>query len=89
MGGTYNSLLTNCVALTLTGRGPLVRSALKASERCESPIRLYAVEKNPNAMTILQCLVEAENWKARGFQELVHEDMRTWEAPEKVWPSTV
>jgi len=32
------------------GRGPLVRASLRASERSEVPIRVYAVEKNPNAV---------------------------------------
>lgn len=32
------------------GRGPLVDAVLRASERSGRPVRLYAVEKNPNAV---------------------------------------
>jgi len=32
------------------GRGPLVRASLRASEAAKRPIRVYAVEKNPNAL---------------------------------------
>lgn len=32
------------------GRGPLVRAALRASESSKRRIKVYAVEKNPNAV---------------------------------------
>ena len=32
------------------GRGPLVRAALAAAEKADRKIRVYAVEKNPNAV---------------------------------------
>jgi protein arginine N-methyltransferase 5 len=32
------------------GRGPLVRAALIAAEKADRRIRVYAVEKNPNAI---------------------------------------
>ena len=32
------------------GRGPLVRAALNASEIARVPVKIYAVEKNPNAV---------------------------------------
>ena len=31
------------------GRGPLVRASLKAAELSQRRIKVYAVEKNPNA----------------------------------------
>ena len=31
------------------GRGPLVRASIKAAELCCRKIKVYAVEKNPNA----------------------------------------
>jgi len=31
------------------GRGPIVERALRASERANRKIKLYAIEKNPNA----------------------------------------
>ena len=33
------------------GRGPLVRASLKAAELSQRKIKVYAVEKNPNAGT--------------------------------------
>ena len=32
------------------GRGPLVLAALSAAEKADRKIRVYAVEKNPNAI---------------------------------------
>ena len=32
------------------GRGPLVRAALNAAELANQAVRIYAVEKNPNAV---------------------------------------
>lgn len=32
------------------GRGPLVRASLAASEESGRKVRVYAVEKNPNAV---------------------------------------
>jgi protein arginine N-methyltransferase 5 len=36
------------------GRGPLVRAALTAAKTAERRIRVFAVEKNPNAVVTLQ-----------------------------------
>ena len=36
------------------GRGPLVRAALRASDSSSVPVRVYAVEKNPNAVVTLK-----------------------------------
>ncbi|TGZ73190.1 hypothetical protein CRM22_001664 [Opisthorchis felineus] len=38
------------------GRGPLVNAALNASEKAVCPVRIYVVEKNPNALFTLQSL---------------------------------
>lgn len=32
------------------GRGPLVRAALNASQLAKKAVKVYAVEKNPNAV---------------------------------------
>ncbi|XP_014230070.1 protein arginine N-methyltransferase 5 [Trichogramma pretiosum] len=62
------------------GRGPLVRAALNASISTRTTIKLYAVEKNPNAIITLQAL-KKEMW---GDQvTIVSSDMREWKAPEK------
>lgn len=42
------------------GRGPLVRASLKAGRRAGRALRVYAVEKNPNAVVTLQNLIVAE-----------------------------
>ncbi len=36
------------------GRGPLVRASMRASARAGVPLRVYAVEKNPNAVVHIQ-----------------------------------
>ena len=35
------------------GRGPLVKAALKAAYDAERKVKLYAIEKNPNAINTL------------------------------------
>lgn len=62
------------------GRGPLVRCALQAAEEAGRQVRVYAVEKNPNAVVTLLSAKEAE-WGDR--VTVVSCDMRRWEAPEK------
>jgi len=62
------------------GRGPLVTAAIQASESSHCPIKLYAVEKNPNAVVTLLNLKE-EVWG--DTVEVVNCDMRQWAPPEK------
>ncbi|KAL3179760.1 hypothetical protein MRX96_037748 [Rhipicephalus microplus] len=62
------------------GRGPLVRAALHAAESAEQKVRIYAIEKNPNAVQTLLSL-KAESWKDQ--VTVVSCDMRDFEAPEK------
>ncbi|GBG90503.1 hypothetical protein CBR_g50848 [Chara braunii] len=63
------------------GRGPLVRTALEAAQEANLKLRVYAVEKNPNAVVTLHSLVALEGWK--DLVTIVSCDMRSWEAPEK------
>ena len=42
------------------GRGPLVRASLAAAAETGRAVRIYAVEKNPNAVVTLQSLVASE-----------------------------
>ena len=63
------------------GRGPLVRASLRASERSGRRLRVFAVEKNPNAIITLQSLVESEGWGDR--VTVVASDMRAWDFTEK------
>uniref|UniRef100_A0A8C3V0I7 Protein arginine N-methyltransferase 5 n=1 Tax=Catharus ustulatus TaxID=91951 RepID=A0A8C3V0I7_CATUS len=61
------------------GRGPLVAAALRAARQAGARVRLYAVEKNPNAVVTL----ENCQWEEWGSQvSVVSRDMRGWEAPE-------
>eukprot|EP00741_Cyanophora_paradoxa_P021378 tig00021350_g20637.t1 len=62
------------------GRGPLVRASLRASKSANRKLRVYAVEKNPNAVVTLQNAKETEGWEE---VEVVASDMRDWEAPVK------
>ncbi|CAF2068632.1 unnamed protein product [Brassica oleracea] len=55
------------------GRGPLVRASLQAAEETGRKMKVYAVEKNPNAVVTLHNLVKMEGSC----------DMRFWSAPEK------
>ena len=62
------------------GRGPLVRAALSASEKSGRKIRVFAVEKNPNAVITLQ-QQQIEYW---GEQvTVISSDMREWDPPEE------
>ncbi|GAU28199.1 hypothetical protein TSUD_313580 [Trifolium subterraneum] len=63
------------------GRGPLVRASLQASEETGRKLKVYAVEKNPNAVVTLHALVKLEGWE--DIVTIVSSDMRYWNAPEK------
>lgn len=62
------------------GRGPLVHASLNAAEMANQQIKVYAVEKNPNAVLTLQAL-ERDVWEDK--VTVVLSDMRDWVAPEK------
>lgn len=62
------------------GRGPLVKATLRAADKAQRNIRVYAVEKNPNAVVTLRSMV-ANSWGSR--VTVVSSDMRVWKAPEK------
>uniref|UniRef100_UPI00398E339B protein arginine N-methyltransferase 5 n=1 Tax=Pristiophorus japonicus TaxID=55135 RepID=UPI00398E339B len=60
------------------GRGPLVNASLRAARQADRKIRVYAIEKNINAVVTLQ------NWKYEEWGEqvtVVSCDMRDWESP--------
>eukprot|EP00299_Pterocystis_sp_00344_P013023 c6330_g1_i1.p1 GENE.c6330_g1_i1~~c6330_g1_i1.p1 ORF type:complete len:629 (+),score=132.42 c6330_g1_i1:71-1888(+) len=63
------------------GRGPLVRASLNAAKRANQSIRMYAVEKNPNAVCTLLNAHKTLGWGET--VTIVHTDMRVWRAPEK------
>ncbi|KAF0925098.1 hypothetical protein E2562_015388 [Oryza meyeriana var. granulata] len=63
------------------GRGPLVRASLQAAEETGRKLKVYAVEKNPNAVITLHSLIELEGWES--LVTIISSDMRCWDAPEK------
>ncbi|TVU33485.1 hypothetical protein EJB05_25307 [Eragrostis curvula] len=63
------------------GRGPLVKASLQAAEETGRKLKVYAVEKNPNAVITLHSLVKLEGWES--VVTIISSDMRCWNAPEK------
>jgi protein arginine N-methyltransferase 5 len=61
------------------GRGPIVRAALQAAKRCGIAIRVFALDKNPNAVITLRNLIRTEGWEQT--VTVVSGDMRLWMAP--------
>ncbi|XP_075346854.1 LOW QUALITY PROTEIN: protein arginine N-methyltransferase 5 [Mycteria americana] len=61
------------------GRGPLVNATLRAARQAARRVRVYAVEKNPNAVVTLESW-QYEEWGAQ--VTVVPRDMREWQAPE-------
>ncbi|KAF2869608.1 arginine N-methyltransferas-like protein [Massariosphaeria phaeospora] len=66
------------IAVVGAGRGPLVTRALNASEMSGVPVRVYAIEKNPNAYVLLQ-RHNITHWE--GQVTVVKTDMRAWKGP--------
>lgn len=68
------------VMIVGAGRGPIVEAAMRAEQRAKTPIKLYALDKNPNALVTLRSRqLTSERWKT---VTIVHQDMREWKAPE-------
>ncbi|XP_055638764.1 protein arginine N-methyltransferase 5 [Toxorhynchites rutilus septentrionalis] len=72
---------TSVIMVVGGGRGPLVRAALNASLKCKRKVKIYVIEKNPNAIVTLSALIN-ELWKDRNV-ELISTDMREFKPPEK------
>ncbi|KAL7623638.1 hypothetical protein AAE478_005190 [Parahypoxylon ruwenzoriense] len=66
------------IAVAGSGRGPLVTRALRASKTTGVPVRVWAVEKNPNAYVYLLRQNQQE-WG--GCVTVVKTDMRAWKGP--------
>lgn len=62
------------------GRGPLVRASFNAAKEAKRRVKMYAVEKNPNAIVTLEML-NIEEWN--NSVTVVSSDMRLYDAPEK------
>lgn len=54
-------MLSRVVMVVGAGRGPLVRKTLAAAQVAQRSVKIYAVEKNPNAVVTLQAQQD-ENW---------------------------
>lgn len=72
---------TTVLMVVGAGRGPLVRASLQAAEETGRRLKVYAVEKNPNAVVTLHSLIKLEGWE--NIVTVVSSDMRCWDAPEK------
>eukprot|EP00931_Biecheleriopsis_adriatica_P047067 TRINITY_DN27105_c0_g1_i1.p1 TRINITY_DN27105_c0_g1~~TRINITY_DN27105_c0_g1_i1.p1 ORF type:complete len:612 (+),score=103.58 TRINITY_DN27105_c0_g1_i1:109-1944(+) len=62
------------------GRGPLVVAVRSAAVRAGVDVTVWAVEKNPNAVVTLRHRAILEDWQN---VEVVSQDMRFWDAPQK------
>ncbi|KAL3148615.1 Protein arginine N-methyltransferase 5 [Trebouxia sp. C0009 RCD-2024] len=63
------------------GRGPLVTASLKAAHEAGRRVKVWAVEKNLNAIIHIQHLVVSHGWE--DMVTIVAADMRHWEAPQQ------
>ena len=61
------------------GRGPLVACTLSAALITNIKVKIYAIEKNQNAIITLKNRVITENWTN---VTIISHDMRTWKYPE-------
>ncbi|GKA22946.1 protein arginine N-methyltransferase 1.5 [Tanacetum coccineum] len=75
------STTTAVLMVVGAGRGPLVRASLQAAEETGRKLKVYAVEKNPNAVVTLHNLVKIEGWEK--MVTIISCDMRCWDAPEQ------
>ncbi|KAG9450145.1 hypothetical protein H6P81_010110 [Aristolochia fimbriata] len=75
------STITTVLMVVGAGRGPLVRASLQAALETGRKLKVYAVEKNPNAVVTLHSLIKLEGWE--NMVTIVSRDMRSWNAPEK------
>ncbi|KAI1110962.1 PRMT5 arginine-N-methyltransferase-domain-containing protein [Nemania sp. NC0429] len=73
------------IAVAGSGRGPLVTRALQASETTGVPVRVWAVEKNPNAYVYL---LRQNQTVWGGRVTVVKTDMRAWKGPVISSPSS-
>lgn len=72
--------VTLTVMVLGAGRGPLVTASLQAASAADRRVRVYAVEKNPNAVVTLENL-KSDTWGDK--VTIISCDMRFWEPEEK------
>lgn len=61
----YNYHLQSVIMVLGAGRGPLVRSVLNAAENTGRKVRVYIIEKNPNAIRTLTAIAK-KLWSNKG-----------------------
>ena len=71
---------TVVITVVGAGRGPLIACALRASLAANVKVRVYAVEKNHNAVITLKNRVLTEKWEES--VQIYEGDMRTWNPVE-------
>jgi protein arginine N-methyltransferase 5 len=71
---------TVIIMIVGAGRGPFIRRSLRASEMTKVPVKIIAVEKNPNAIVTLKNMIHYENMKNVA---IVSGDMRQVQIDEK------
>ncbi|KAG2236581.1 hypothetical protein INT48_000135 [Thamnidium elegans] len=76
----HDSDYVTTIMVVGAGRGPLVNCCLRASEKSERKVHIYALEKNHNAFVTLQN-AKADIWGDK--VTLVFADMRKWNPPAK------
>ncbi|EGC38677.1 hypothetical protein DICPUDRAFT_28207 [Dictyostelium purpureum] len=59
------------------GRGPLVKCSINASIEAKKKVKVFAVEKNPNAIVTLRNRVILEGWE--DLVTIIDSDMREWD----------
>ena len=67
-------------AVVGSGRGPLVTRVLNSSRATGVKVKVYAIEKNPNACVILE-QHNHDDWD--NTVSIMNTDMRSWTGPEK------
>lgn len=63
------------------GRGPIASAALRAGRKAQRNIKVYALDKNPNAIVTLYNLLSTD-WAGENI-EVIESDMREWRPKEK------
>lgn len=72
---------TVVIMIVGAGRGPLVRATVNASANTKIKVKIYVVEKNPNAVVTLQANMD-EIWDSNDITLFCH-DMRDFNPAEK------
>ncbi|WJX16365.1 Protein arginine N-methyltransferase 5 [Trifolium repens] len=74
------SVITTVLVVVGAGRGALVRTSLQAANETGRKLKVYAVDKNLNALVCLYKQRESMGWN--DIVTIIHTDVRHWNAPE-------